>query len=127
MATINREALLSKQRLDVAFKMFDKVQLTHTFDILKKLNWTTYYFPILKPGWQWNTFNWRDQRSVWHTCRYFWEGLERHAQRSGWQWRWAGRNTFLKNFNKILKFNCDFLSLTNRFNSRNSKRWCWNW
>lgn len=24
MATINREALLSKQRLDVAFKMFDK-------------------------------------------------------------------------------------------------------
>ena len=26
MATINREALLSKQRLDVAFKMFDKVK-----------------------------------------------------------------------------------------------------
>jgi len=25
MATINREGLLSKQRLDVAFKMFDKV------------------------------------------------------------------------------------------------------
>jgi hypothetical protein len=27
MATINRESLLSKQRLEMAFKMFDKVKI----------------------------------------------------------------------------------------------------
>ena len=43
MATINREALLSKQRLDVAFKMFDKVYNQLKFYILKKLNSATYF------------------------------------------------------------------------------------
>lgn len=41
MATINREALVEKERLDMAFKMFDRVKI----------------FIILFTGWQWDDNN----------------------------------------------------------------------
>jgi hypothetical protein len=55
MATINREALLSKQRLDVAFKMFDKVKKdaeNNPSSIQKIFCGFIFYL-----GWQWNSFD----------------------------------------------------------------------